>query len=214
MAQAAPTLRQKIIVFQQGGSGEFKIAGIETFGKDLEITRVFDIPVALPEMIDEPEDYITNEFQGNLVLNFLKHPDLSEYLVELCGKKGIPVIASGQHIPGAITPVTCCGLGKMPSLGPYARHFGVPEYEVTVEHGRIASMRVNRGASCGASWQVVQKLIGMEVEEAITAIGRLVQYMCMADPSGFDPVSGKSPLHFAGDVHIAALKKALGRTES
>jgi hypothetical protein len=49
----------------------------------------------------------------------------------------------------------------------------------------------------------------LSVEEAITTLAREVQYICYADPSDFDPISGKSPLHYAGDVHAAALKKAL-----
>ena len=36
-----------------------------------------------------------------------------------------------------------------------------------------------------------------------------MQYLCVADPSSFDPISGKSALHYAGKVHAAALKKAL-----
>ncbi len=200
---------QRIVVFQQGGSGELKVAGIKSFGRGMEITRVFDLPDALPDVIDEPEEYLREGFDCDLVLNFLRHPDLSEYLVRLCNLKGIPVIASGRRVPGAITPFTCCGLGKIPSLGAYAVQFGIPEYEVELSGGRIASVKVLRGASCGATWRVAEELVGMDVEEAKSAAGRLVQYICAADPSGFDPVSGKSPLHFAGDVHILALKNAI-----
>jgi hypothetical protein len=49
----------------------------------------------------------------------------------------------------------------------------------------------------------------LPVEEAISTLAREVQYICYADPSAFDPISGKSPLHYAGDVHAAAFKKAL-----
>ncbi len=205
--------KQQIIVFQQAGAARYKIAGIETFGRNLEIAGIYDIPEVLSEIIDEPHEYISRDFQGDLVLNFMKHPDLSEYLVHLCNEKGIPVIASGQHVTGAITPFTCCGLGRLPELGAYAECFGVPELDVEVEAGCISSVQVRRGASCGATWEVAEKIIGMEVEKALSAIGCKVQHICGADPSGFDPVSGRSPLHFAGDVHIAALRKALGRKD-
>jgi hypothetical protein len=46
-------------------------------------------------------------------------------------------------------------------------------------------------------------------EEAIVRIGLEVQYFCAADPAGWDPIHGKSPVHFAGNVHAAALKKAV-----
>jgi hypothetical protein len=78
-----------------------------------------------------------------------------------------------------------------------------------VENGRVASIKVKRGAPCGATWDVLARVIGLEVKEAISTLAREVQYICYADPSAFDPISGKSPLHYAGDVHAAALKKAL-----
>ena len=199
----------KIVIFEQDGSADLKIAGIESFGRNIEIVDVFNIAGGLPELIDEPEDYISEDFEGDLVLNFLRHPDLSEHLVKICRKKGVPIIASGQRIPGAICPFTCCGLGKKEGLGAYGSQFGLPEYEVELEEGRITKLEVKRGASCGATWQVVGKLLGLDVDKAVEVIGREVQYLCMADPSAFDPISGKSSVHYAGDVHAAALKRAV-----
>ncbi len=198
-----------ITIFEENGSGDYKVAGIEVYGRDIEILDVIDIKGALPEIIDEPEEYIPSEVMGDLVLNFLKHPDLAEYLVEVCNRLSIPVIASNRHIPGAICPFTCCGLGKKKGLGAYGEQFGLPEYEVEVEEGRISGLKVRRGATCGATWQVIPRIMGLEIDDALTAIGRESQYLCMADPSAFDPVSGKSMLHYAGELHHAALKRAL-----
>ena len=83
-----------------------------------------------------------------------------------------------------------------------------------VEDDRIKSIEVKRGASCGATWDVLSRVIGLPVQEAITTLAREVQYICYADPSAFDPISGKSPLHYAGDVHAAAFKKALSEINS
>lgn len=47
------------------------------------------------------------------------------------------------------------------------------------------------------------------MEEAIVRIGLETQFSCTADPAGWDPMYGKSPVHFAGDLHSAALKRAL-----
>jgi len=85
---------------------------------------------------------------------------------------------------------------------------------VEVKNGRIAAIEVKRGAPCGATWDVLARVIGLEVEEAVTTLAREVQYICYADPSAFDPISGKSPLHYAGDVHAAAFRKALGENKS
>lgn len=197
-----------IVVFQEAGSAEKKIKGIKTYGKDIEIAKLVSVDVALPAVIDDPEAYIDEEFEGDLVMNFLKHPDLSSYLVELCEKKKIPVITNGKPGKG-FTPYTCCGLGKSEKLGAYGLQFGFPEYRIEVEDGRICRIDVLRGAPCGATWEAVENLIGCDVDEAMSKLPRQVQYNCFANPSGWDPISGKSPVHYAGYVHRAALKKAI-----
>ena len=199
----------RLVVFEQNGSGDYKIAGIEVYSRGISIEKVLDVSQPLPDIIDEPEEYITSSFAGDMVLNFLKHPDLSEYLVRLCVEKDIPVIASGQTIPGAICPFTCCGLENRKDLGKYGAQFGMPEYRVVVDRGIIKEIEVVRGATCGATWQVINRMIGVPVSEAESRIGREIQFLCMNDPSAFDPVSSKSALHYAGEVHMAALRKAL-----
>lgn len=96
----------RIVVFEERGSGEKKIQGITEHGNSLEISRRFNIETPLPDFIDEPEQYIDDDFQADLVLDFLKHPDLSAHLARVCGKKNIPVIASGKKHEGAMTPFT------------------------------------------------------------------------------------------------------------
>jgi hypothetical protein len=80
---------------------------------------------------------------------------------------------------------------------------------VRVFQGRIAEVAVVRGAPCGASWEAAQRVSGLAPEEALERIGLEVQFFCRADPSGWDPLHGKSPVHFAGHVHRAALRQAL-----
>ncbi len=197
-----------IVVFQEAGSAEKKVKGILKFGEKITITNMFSINATLPEFVENPEEYITSEFNGELVLNFLKHPDLSDYLVDLCTEKQIPVVTTGKPGKG-FTPFTCCGLGKSETLGEYGRQFGFPAYSIEVTKGIIQHIHVQRGAPCGATWEAVVNLIGCPVKEALTKLPLQVQQNCFANPAGFDPISGKSPLHYAGHVHIAALKKAL-----
>ncbi len=198
-----------LLIFQEAGSAEKKIKGIAKYGDDIHIKKVISIDIALPAVIDDTEQFINEDFEKvDLVMNFLKHPDLSSYLVDICEKKGIPVITNGKPGKG-FTPYTCCGLGKSEKLGEYGRQFGFPEYKVEIENDRISQIEVVRGAPCGATWEAVKNLIGCPVEEAMTRLPRQVQYNCYANPSAWDPISGKSPVHYAGYVHIAALKKAL-----
>ncbi len=198
----------EIIVFQEQGSGEHKIEGVQRYGADLHINKIISIERALPEFIDNPENFIDDKFSCDLVLNFLRHPDLVHHLMTLCEKKSISIVSPGKKGSG-FTPFTCCGLGRNKQLGSYGEQFGLPEYEVRVLRGKIEEIKVLRGAPCGATWDALREYIGCTVEDVLTRLPRQVQYFCSANPSGFDPVSGKSPVHFAGYVHIAALKKAI-----
>jgi hypothetical protein len=80
---------------------------------------------------------------------------------------------------------------------------------VEIREGRIAGLEVVRGASCGATWEAALRMIGISSEEASSRIGLEVQFCCRADPSAWDPMYGKSPVHFAAEVHRAAFLKAL-----
>ena len=95
-----------IVVFEEQGSGEKKIQGISEHGTGLHISRRYNIEETLPELVDDPENYIPDDFSADLVLDFLKHPDLSAYLAQVCKKKNIPVIASGKKHADAMTPFT------------------------------------------------------------------------------------------------------------
>jgi len=199
----------KITVFEQNGSGWHKISGIRRYGTGIDINEVFSIDVFLPDFVDDPEEYITSSFAADLVLDYLTHPDLSYYLVSECVRKKIPVISSGKKNEHALTPFTCCGLGRHRHLGTYGEQFGFPEYRIELDGTRIAALKVIRGAPCGASWEILSKVVGRNIEEAMSLLPREIQYRCSANPGRFDPVSGKSPVHYAGYVHRAALKKAI-----
>jgi hypothetical protein len=202
----------EILVFQEKGSGEHKIEGVLQYGAPIEITKIVSIDCFLPDFIEDPEDFIDDGFSADLVLNYFKHPDLVHYLIKLCEEKNIPVISPGKKGKG-FTPFTCCGLGKSDKLGKYGEKFGMPEYKVELVEDRIKDIIVVRGAPCGATWDALQEYIGCRVEDVLVRLPRQVQYFCSADPSGFDPVSGKSPVHFAGYVHIAALKNAVEKAK-
>ena len=203
--------KQRILVFQQNGSGENKIKGIREYGKDRFELAVVSIDEPLPVVIDDAGPYLPDTVEADLVLDYLTHPDLSYELAERCRDQGIAVVASGKKIrvKGTLTPPTCCGLARNERTGPYGDAFGAPEFEARIKDGKIAEVRVLRGAPCGASWEAARRVKGLPVEEAVVRIGLDVQFYCTADPAGWDPIYGKSPVHFAGDVHSAALKRAV-----
>jgi hypothetical protein len=201
----------KILVFQQGGRGESKVKGIRRYGKDqFEISSI-TIDQPLPPVVDDASPYLPSTIRADLVLDFLKHPDLSHDLALLCRRLGIPIVASGKKttVDGTHTPPICCALAHHPELGCYSRRFGAPEFEVTVKDGKIGRVSVRRGAPCGATWEAARRMKGCSVEEAPVRMGLDTQFFCTADPSNWDPIWGKSPVHLAADLHRAALTAAL-----
>ena len=78
-----------------------------------------------------------------------------------------------------------------------------------IVQGKIASIEVVRGAPCGASWEAAARLQGVAAEDAVVRMGLEAQFFCTADPAGWDPIYGKSPVHLAGELHSKALHKTM-----
>ena len=100
--------RQRILIFQQNGSGESKIAGLRKYGRDSLVLESISIDHELPGVIDNSADYLPEDLEADLVLDFLNHPDLSHDLALMCTRRNIPVIASGKKstVKGISTPPT------------------------------------------------------------------------------------------------------------
>lgn len=199
-------------MFQQEGSGEAKIRALAEHGRDLAVVRVVNIDGPLPPVLDRPEALLPEDLEADLVLDHLRHPDLTHALALLCQVRGIPVIASGRRVPvpGLLSPPTCCGLAESSCPGPYGQQFGLPAYEVTLDKtGCVEDVLVLRGAPCGATWDAVPELLGRQPSDALTKVGLFAQIFCKARPAAWDPIWGKSPVHFAGHVHAKALRRAL-----
>ena len=91
----------------------------------------------------------------------------------------------------------------------YGDRFGSPELDVEIADDKIQKISVRRGAPCGATWEAISRVLGLPVKEAPIRFGLEVQFFCSADPANWDPIYGKSPVHFAGHVHRTALEKAI-----
>jgi hypothetical protein len=102
------TGRERILVFQQNGSGESKIQGIRRYGKERFIIETVSIDVTLPPILDDTRYYLPSDIQADLILDFLKHPDLSHDLAVACRARNIPIVASGKklRVKGVLTPPT------------------------------------------------------------------------------------------------------------
>jgi thymidylate synthase len=62
------------------------------------IFRSFDIEADLPTVLDDTSAYLPQAIEADLVLDYLRHHDLSEDLSRLCEKLKIPMVSSGKKI--------------------------------------------------------------------------------------------------------------------
>ncbi len=99
---------QKIVVFQQNGSGEKKIHELRLQKDGLIKLEIISIDSPLPPILDESDEYLPTHLKADLVLDFLKHPDLSLDLAKLCESLKIAIVASGKkhRVKWAIKPPT------------------------------------------------------------------------------------------------------------
>jgi thymidylate synthase len=210
-----PSPAQHIWVYLQAQTQLGKIKAIEQYSPGEIELKIIAIDQNLPPVIDDADAYLPDPLGADLVLDHLKHPDLSYFLAEKCRRLNIPVVASGKKPPlsDALTPRTCCALTQQKGLGPYGQRYGQPEYRVVVEKGLITAIETLRGAPCGATWDAAQRILGLPVDQARIRVGLETQFFCVADPSSWDPITGKSPVHIAADLHKAALVRALKQVE-
>jgi len=92
---------QRVVVFQERGSGEKKIAGIKLYAPGRFELEVISIDEPLPALLDEPENYLPTEFKADLVLDFLCHPDLASELLHRCQEAKIPLVATTKKYPAS-----------------------------------------------------------------------------------------------------------------
>ena len=108
MKKEQTTKPQEILVFQQNGSGESKIQGIIRYGENLFSIKTISVDENLPPVIDNATKYLPDDIRADIVLDYLKHPDLSYDLAVMCRDRNIPVVISGKkvRVKDAITPPT------------------------------------------------------------------------------------------------------------
>jgi len=85
----------------------------------------------------------------------------------------------------------------------------MPEFSVKIANRRIANIKILRGAPCGATWKASERVLNLSLQDAVEHMSLETQFFCKADPSGWDPIYGKSPVHLAGELHKAALSRAI-----
>jgi hypothetical protein len=172
-------------------SEEF-VRNVSAYGKRTRIIERVSLK-NLPEILENVEGLIPGSvLNADVVLDFSNHPDIPYAL-----KSARRVITTSRcSLPNVLVVDCFCAVD-------ISEEFGIPEFEIAVEGGRIREMGVIKSSPCGAAYYLTEKLKGMPVGEAIDKSGLLTQFVCKGrgGPRG--------SLHKAAELHRAAIEKAI-----
>ncbi|MBN2110037.1 MAG: DUF166 domain-containing protein [Methanosarcinaceae archaeon] len=184
------------------------------------------LPEKLPGFIDEPDAFLEKiqlddaVFRSDILVTYSLHPDLTVAIAHRAGKEGVkamivpggaakaPVFEleqiAGQYGMYIEIEEICCTLSDNPAISDFTSKLAWPEIEVETREGRISAVHVLRGAPCGSTWHMAEKLIGTKVEDAPARAGLLIQqYPCRA-------VRGTlGGIHKSAEIHKKTVEKAI-----
>jgi len=186
------------------------------------------------DILDSPEKYLPSDVSECDLILSLGLPSEIQYTLPILAKKMrakaviAPIDNSNWIRPGlreqirkelteigvvSVFPKPFCALDKMGNLyvDEFAEHFGKPELEIETRNGVIQEVRVKRGAPCGSTWFIAEKLVGVEtsqqkIRDQIAKAHHV--YPCLASMT-IDPELGDTILHKSQYVIRDAVEKAL-----
>jgi len=112
-------------------------------------------------------------------------------------------------------PKPLCSLEEIgdPVIDMFARHFGRPNLKIRVENGVIKSVEVLRGAPCGSTWFIAERLVGIHVNPREGLWEELAKahhvYPCLASMQ-MDPELEDTILHKSQYLIREAVDRAVG----
>lgn len=96
-----------------------------------------------------------------------------------------------------------------PEITRFAKFFGQPELDVTVDHGVISVIQVQRDSACGCANYVAENLIGTEVDDAVEKTGLLHHHFpCLASMNR-DQDYNDTLMHVSGNLLRDAVKEEI-----
>ncbi|TGC09720.1 DUF166 domain-containing protein [Methanolobus halotolerans] len=184
------------------------------------------LPESIPDFIDEPEVFLeeidleNTVFRSDILITYSLHPDLTMAIAQKAGKEGVrslivpggaakaPVIELDQIAKqyGMYIEIEeiCCTLSDNPAISDFTSKLARPVLEIDTDGNRISAVRVIRGAPCGSTWHMAEKLIGTKIEEAPSRAGLLIQqYPCRAARGTLGGI------HKSADIHKETVEEAI-----
>ncbi len=211
-------------VITRGKYGKRLISNLLT-RTDMKVLSA-EVPEHLPDFIDEPEEFLEQVamdrtvFNAEIVITYSLHPDLTPQIAHMAGRAGV----RGLIVPGGASkaPVQelkrisqeygmyievediCCTLSADSAICEFTDKLSRPLLEITTHEGKVAEVKVIRGAPCGSTWHMAEELKGVSLKDAPAKAGLLIQqYPCRA-------VRGnKGGIHESAQLHKDAVLKAI-----
>lgn len=227
-----------MLIVVQGEWGERIAAHIRRTAPETWQVSVWQSPTALPQVLDEPEEFLPSSLPAaDLLLSLTESAgltDLTPDIATLCGARAVllPVDRRSWAPPGLrrqvarrlqakgigyAAPMPFCSLspgdeGQHPLIATFARLYGRPELRCTVQDDRVAACVVVRGAPCGNTHYIAERLVGTPVSRAPEKAGLLHHYYPCWGGMEADPTHGTHTLlHIAATMSSKAVSRALER---
>ncbi|MGI5990787.1 MAG: DUF166 domain-containing protein [Methanosarcina sp.] len=189
-----------------------------------------DLPEFVPGFIEEPDEYLEaldfdrHVFSAEIIITYSLHPDLTSAIAKLAAEAGvrslivpggssrasIPELKKISEVSGMDIEVDeiCCSLEPNAFNRPFADIFGLPVLKVRTKDGKIADVKVVKGAPCGSTWHMAKEIVGTSIKDAPPKAGLLIQhYPCRAARGELGGI------HESGELHKQAFIRALENEE-
>lgn len=220
----------RIFILTSGKYGTRIINNIAKMNFASSIIGINEIPEDLPEFIDDVEEFVPKNLpEADLIISLGLYGDINMIIPFVASKTGAKSIIMPLHDPKQIPaglqreienevkdakivfPKPFCSLKPIGDkyIDEFASFFGEPQLEIE-SNDLIKSVKVKRGAPCGSTEFVAEKLENIPVKEAELESGKLYHnYPCLASMAT-DHQVGDTILHLAGYKIKEAVKRELG----
>jgi thymidylate synthase len=219
----------KIFILSSGEYGSRIVENIAVHGFAANIVGIQEYPEDLPEFIDDIDGYVPQNIpECDLLISVGLFGDINLVIPMIASQSGAKSIIVPIHNPKQIPaglqseieglikdstivfPKPFCALIPQGDeyIDKFTEVFGKPELEIRGED-LIKEVIVKRGAPCGSTHYIAEKIVGIPLEDAEFEAGnKLHNYPCLASMNT-DPLIGDTIMHLAGYKAKESVKRAL-----
>ncbi|MBS7619554.1 hypothetical protein KEJ21_02770 [Candidatus Bathyarchaeota archaeon] len=224
----------RVLFFTQGFYGDRIVENIKRLAPENWEILSLQIPKELPQIIEKPEEIVKGfklsrvwdliVFLGEspsafmLLPSIVKETSASSVIAPVDDYSWLPLglerqirgelqsLGIGIAFPRPFCSLTSTGIG---AIDKFAELFGAPKLEIVLSQNIIKSVKVVRGAPCGSTWYVAEKLPGNKAESAEHRVAILVQtYPCLASRR-FERILSDAPIHVSARIISKSISDAI-----